>query len=366
MRKTILVIEDEHDIRRDLVRTLELSDYDTLDAADGAAGLELAIKHKPDLIISDIMMPEIDGFQVLKELQSIPDTASIPFLILTAKSGHTDMREGMKLGADDYITKPYDINDLLDAIESRLRKKEKNESAFNIRMEDLRASLQRTLPHEIRTPLNIVLGLSEFLLKNYDSVSQHDALEMLTNINDAGKRLHRLFENYLFYANLEILTSNPEEILDLREKQTPLVEFIVKDLIFTLGGNAGRMADIEIEIEDATLAIYELHFAKIIEEVLENAIKFSTRGQKIFITSRLMPDYYELRIKDYGRGMSKEQIEMIGAYVQFERKIYEQQGTGLGVSIVKKIIDIYGGDIIISSQQNEYTEVTLRFRYSKS
>ncbi|MFW5701738.1 MAG: hybrid sensor histidine kinase/response regulator, partial [Bacteroidota bacterium] len=281
MKKLILVIEDEFEIRNGLARTLQLSGFDTIEASNGRIGLDMARSHIPDLIISDIMMPEMDGLDMLRELQKNEKTATIPFLFLTAKSAKSDMREGMNLGADDFITKPYDIDELLTAVDARFKKKEKSQNQFNKKFDELRSNLRKTLPHEIRTPLNIVLGLSEFLMKNYQNTSQKDACDMLENIHESGKRLNRLFENYLFFANMEIIATVPGDINRLRNKVTPLCEFVIRDMSAHHAQMAGREDDIELDLEDADLAILEEHFVKLIEEMIDNALKFSDRGTPV-------------------------------------------------------------------------------------
>lgn len=120
--KKILVIEDNFEVRENIAEILELSGYEVQTAEHGKIGVQMASNQKPDLIICDVMMPELDGFGVLHILSKNPKTASIPFIFLTAKSEKSDFRKGMNLGADDYITKPFDDVELLDAIEMRLRK----------------------------------------------------------------------------------------------------------------------------------------------------------------------------------------------------------------------------------------------------
>src|SRR6476469_7264312 len=122
MAKTILVIEDNTDIRENTAEILDLAGYKTFTAENGKRGVELAIKEKPSVIVCDIMMPELDGYGVLHMLRKNPDTQHIPFIFLTAKAERTDFRKGMEMGADDYITKPFDEIELLNAIEARLKK----------------------------------------------------------------------------------------------------------------------------------------------------------------------------------------------------------------------------------------------------
>lgn len=122
--KTILLIEDNKDVRENTAEILELSGYKVLTAANGKAGVEVAVKERPDLIICDIMMPQLDGYGALHLLSKNKDTASIPFIFLTAKTERSDFRKGMEMGADDYITKPFDDVELLNAVETRLKKSE--------------------------------------------------------------------------------------------------------------------------------------------------------------------------------------------------------------------------------------------------
>ncbi|GAB4091514.1 response regulator [Flaviaesturariibacter terrae] len=122
MAKTILVIDDNNDLRDNTAEILDLAGYKTLTAENGKRGVEVASRERPDLIVCDIMMPELDGYGVLHLLKKNPDTERIPFIFLTAKTERSDFRKGMEMGADDYVTKPFEDIELLNAIEVRLKK----------------------------------------------------------------------------------------------------------------------------------------------------------------------------------------------------------------------------------------------------
>lgn len=122
--KSVLIIDDNQDIRENTAEILELAGYKTITAENGKKGIELALKEKPDVIVCDIMMPELDGYGVLHLLRKNPEAQNIPFIFLTAKTERTDFRKGMEMGADDYVTKPFDEIELLNAIEIRLKKAE--------------------------------------------------------------------------------------------------------------------------------------------------------------------------------------------------------------------------------------------------
>jgi len=123
MMKKVLIIEDSDDIREGIVEILDIAGFETYAARNGKIGVDLALKNLPDIILCDIMMPELDGYGVLYLLQKNKQTAGIPFIFMTAKAERADMRKGMEMGADDYLTKPFDDVELFNAIESRLKKK---------------------------------------------------------------------------------------------------------------------------------------------------------------------------------------------------------------------------------------------------
>ena len=126
--KRILVIEDEPEMRRNITVLLRYHDYEPIEAANGCSGVELARREKPDLILCDVMMPELDGHAVLQALQQDAELARIPFIFLTAKGEKDDLRSGMDLGADDYLTKPVANAHLVRAIEARLRRAQQQAS----------------------------------------------------------------------------------------------------------------------------------------------------------------------------------------------------------------------------------------------
>ncbi|GAA4436743.1 response regulator [Pontibacter saemangeumensis] len=146
--KKILLIEDNNEIRENTAEILSLANYQVAEADNGRTGVDLARKEHPDLIICDIMMPQLDGYGVLHLLSKDPATAGIPFIFLTAKSEKEDFRKGMNLGADDYLTKPFDDVELLDAIEMRLKKNEILKADFKKSAEGLDQFLQEARGYE--------------------------------------------------------------------------------------------------------------------------------------------------------------------------------------------------------------------------
>lgn len=361
MKYKVLVVEDEKEILEDILTLLELSGYEGLGAENGEKALDIIEVSKPDLIISDIMMPVLDGIGLLNELQKHEHTASIPFLFLTARTDKHSVREGMNLGADDYITKPFNINELISAIETRIRKKENFEEKYHKKLESVRISLRNALPHEIRTPLNTIIGFSDLILKTFEIIPPGEIKEMVSHINKSAKRLNILFEKYLFLAKIESLAINTEELSHYKNHTTPSTKSDITETANLIAKTYKRENDIQLELIDLEIPIPEEFFVKIMEEIIDNSFKFSHNSTPITIKSYTNDNSFFVEIFDKGRGISPDDIYNIDFHTQFERKMYEQQGTGLGLTIVKKILNIFHGNIKIESSLNDFTKVIITF-----
>ncbi len=349
----ILVIEDAKDLRDDVVEMLTLEGYETKGAENGVVGVNLARQIYPDLIVCDIMMPELDGYGVLQDLRSTPDTATIPFIFLTAKTDRVDMRHGMVLGADDYLTKPFRVNELLDSIRVRLEKIAELERAASKRIDTMAENIMTALPHELRTPLNTIIGFSEMLTVESQSLKPDLITDWSQHINVAAHRLYRLVENYLFYARLEVARNGNQTIINVDDAKLEMPLSIIEMQVYSRADHYGRHNDLETNLVDASaLQMFDLHLNKIVEELVDNAFKFTQDGEKVHVSTRVEDDYYILCVKDEGRGIAREDINSIGAYMQFERWFFEQQGMGLGLAIVKLLTSIYNCELNFDSIPN--------------
>jgi signal transduction histidine kinase len=355
--KKILVIEDDRSVRENLLDLLDAKNFETFGAGNGKTGVELALVHQPDLIICDVMMPELDGFGVLTALRKEPATATIPFIFLTAMTEKTDLRQGMSLGADDYLTKPFTGGELLDAISARLEKQAAIEQQQSQKLDQLRSSITLSLPIELRSPLNNILGFSQLLIEESASPERQDIREMSEVIHKSAERLERLIQNFLLYAELEVIATNPERIEALRSSQVSSAASVIAQIINHLAKRVGREADLQLELQDSSVQIAQVRLEKIVAELLDNAFKYSTPGTPIRVVGTPVGPFFILSITDRGRGMSADQIAEIGAYQQFERKLYEQQGSGLGLIISKRLAQLLGGQLTIESTPDKETTV---------
>jgi len=360
--KDILVIEDNPSIRDDIKTTLIFEGYHVLEAENGVKGVELALVKMPDLIISDIMMPELDGYGVLHSLQNHDITASIPFIFLTARAERENMRYGMELGADDYLMKPFTTEELLAAIDTRLKKQENIKKGSDEKLEELRGQIVHSLPHELRTPLTSIIGFSEFLAEDADSVGKDQLKEIGKSIFESANRLDRLIENYLTYAQIELLALEPDKVLLLRDSNPIDATGLIKNIAEQKADEYQRTADLSQKISKCHVQISEENFTKILQEILDNAFKFSESGTPVTITGNSKSGFYTIEITDHGRGLTGKQIKNIGVFMQFERKFYEQQGSGFGLTIAKKLINLHGGELTIESNPNEKTVVAFTLK----
>jgi two-component system, sensor histidine kinase and response regulator len=353
----ILVIEDEQALRENLMCLLDAENFEVLGAANGKTGIELAKNHLPALIICDVMMPLIDGFGVLNALRSMPVTATIPFIFLTAKVDKIDLRQGMELGADDYLTKPFSRKELLAAISIRLEKQAVISQQHSQKLEELRSSIALSLPIELRSPLNNVLGFSQLLIEETETLERDEIREMAQIIQKSGERLERLIQNFLFYAELELLATVPERLDALKNSRISSASSVIVSLAHSEAKSADRTADLQLELQDSTVQIAKTKLEKIVKELLDNAFKYSTPDTPVQIITKIVEKKFIITVINSGRGMSATQIAEIGAYRQFERKLYEQKGSGLGLVIVQRLAQLLDGELTIESTPNQQTTV---------
>src|SRR5436853_505441 len=218
--KKILVIDDEEWLREMVQLALAQKGYDVIEAKNGAVGIEVAQKQLPDLILCDVNMEKMNGYGTLSSLRNQPGTAAIPFILMTGLADNAGMRHGMELGADDYLPKPFTIDALYAAVEARLKKSQALRQEAERKLAHLRDNISLMLPHELRTPLNGILAYGEILASEAATLPAKEIAEMGQVIHDSGRRLERLIENFLIYARIELLGTDPQKISALRSKQT--------------------------------------------------------------------------------------------------------------------------------------------------
>ena len=354
----ILVIEDQDSIRTNLLELLDAQFYSVMGAENGRIGVQLAREFLPDVIICDIVMPELDGYGVLNELRQDPTTEAIPLIFLTARADRADLRQGMDLGADDYVVKPFTHAEILGAVSTRLARHHQVTEQLEVKLEELRSNIAASLPHEFLTPLTVITAAAEILVHHSETLEPGDVPELGERIRSSAERLHRLFKNFLLYTRLEMADTNPAQAAALRGYAASDTRAVIEPVALHAANHAGRAADLHLGLCDATVRIEPAYLSKTVEELVGNAFRYSVPGTPVHVTSRVDGAHvFTLSIVDQGRGMTPEQIARIGAYMQFDREEYEQQGQGLGLTIAKRLAKLYGGELSIESTPGVQTVV---------
>lgn len=358
----IQVIEDEQNIRENIQELLEAKGYTVRVSANGKQGVLDAIDFRPHLIICDVMMPKMDGFKVLEYVRKTSLIQNTPFIFLTARVDKNDIRQGMELGADDYLTKPFTYKELLQAIDARLKRQKKIVGEYAKVKHELDTTVFATYYHEFNTPLHGILGGINLLLSARTSFTEAQVQELLASILRSGLRLNHSLANLMLYEEIkraEVYT----ELLSMFSNGMSKVNWIskIKTELNTIAREIyNRNADISIDLESESLLIGYDYLQRILVELADNAFKFSKKGQQVTITGRVSMDDYLIEINDSGCGFDLVSLNEIEPFKQFNRKKFEQQGLGIGLYLVKRLVEFNQGDLRIISTIGEGTKVEVR------
>ncbi|MGH7980787.1 MAG: hybrid sensor histidine kinase/response regulator [Limisphaerales bacterium] len=351
--KKILVIDDEEWLREMIHLALKQKGFDVIESSNGAEGIEKARTELPDLILCDVNMEKVNGYLTLASLRNEAPTAAIPFILMTGLADNAGMRHGMELGADDYLPKPFTTDALYAAVEARLKKAQTVRDEAERKLAHLRDNISLMMPHEMRTPLNGILSNAELLASSAATLKTAEIAEIGQEIHNSSQRLERLIENFLIYAQLELIAADPQNVNALRIGKTEHSSSLIREHASSQAAQAGRANDLGLRINDVVVPMAAEYLAKITDELVQNAFKFSEVGTPVRVTCDESFNSIVFSVSDQGRGFSTDQIARVGAYMQFERKINEQQGLGLGLTIAKRLVELHGGALSIEGKKGE-------------
>ncbi len=358
---TILVVDDDPSILNNLADFLQISGYDVLTAINGGKALQAMQNRMPDLIISDIMMPEMDGYTFYDAVRANSDWALIPFIFLTARGQSVDIRRGIGLGADHYIVKPFEPEDLLALVQARLRRIREIQLAMQDGIERTKQRILTSLSHELRTPLNAIYGSVSLLQDAHDSLNDEEVKEMLNITQRGAKRLIKLVEDLLLLAR----TDSGAVALEITRFRThvalnPLVCEVVQNLSVAA---EKRQVQIEVQVPD-TLTVFcvPTYLQDALSRLAENAIKFSMpAGGHIVIKAAEQGGAVMIAVQDEGIGIDDANQKLLfERFRQINREKLEQQGVGLGLSIAYSLIQLHGGDIQVESHPGKGSIFTMK------
>jgi two-component system sensor histidine kinase/response regulator len=359
---TILVVEDEANMLDIVSLILEDAGYRVLQATNGQGALSVLQMIKPGLIVSDVMMPDLDGFAFCEQVRANVDLCQIPFVFLTAKGERTSIRYAMQLGADDCLVKPFEPDELLSIVETRLARAAETQAYFERVSADVRKLGIRALSHELRTPLSLIFGYTELLKATGPQMEEEDLQAILHGLFSGTRRMMSLVEDFLLLSRLETglfaeeigqtpyWTAEPDEVVGhVADEHKNAASARRVALILRLGASA------------TAIAINEASLREIIWRLVDNAIKFSKQGGgRAILITRQDGDFWVLEVADDGIGIRRDALrEVFEPFRQVDRDRMEQQGAGLGLAIVRGLADVFGGRVAVESQPRRGSRFTV-------
>ena len=354
----ILLVEDDETIRGLLTDILTLEGAEVSSVCSGNEALESLRRKRPQIILSDVMMADGDGHDLLRAVQADPQLQGLPFIFLTARSEPADFRFGMSLGADDYLVKPVSRNDLVHAVRLRLLRSRVAGQGQRLQMEQFREELARSVPHELLTPLQTISGATEVLAMEANLSA--DAEELIGMIQHGCERMTRTVRRFWRCSELQLqlkgLVPGTHKPAAGGADATVIAEAARHQC-----STAGRASDLNLSIAPGRLPIREDDLALIVQELVDNAAKFSPRGSAIGVSLQPEPGGMRLKVANHGIGMTPEQIASVGPLRQFQRLTREQQGPGLGLALVSGVAQLNGLELILEGAENVGLTASLFF-----
>jgi signal transduction histidine kinase len=362
---TILVIDDEPSIRMGLAATIRRYGYEVITAVNGDDGFLKARQSLPDLIISDVMMPDLNGFEMKKQMGEDPLLASIPFIFLTARTATQDRVAGIREGADDYVTKPFVTEELMARIEAVLRRvkteqergREQAKQAAQDEMEKLRREVLQNFSHELRTPLGNVMMSLDMLVGNKFK-SPDDQKEFLKIAHSSADRLESLVADIILLSDIDL------NHLNLMRQVIDVEHHILAPIKRRLGRYEGKSLNFIHDITlDGTIKAPRREFTHSLVHLADNAFKFSPEHGMVKLTVKPGENGGAvITIRDEGMGIPADLREK--AFERFYQISQgdgrEFQGLGVGLTLARAVFSGLGGEVkILDSEKGCYVLAAL-------
>lgn len=370
---TILVVDDNPENINILRQALEMEGYKISVATSGEAVLKIASVTHPDLILMDVMMPGMNGFDTCKHLKANMDTQNIPVMFITAKNEIDDIVKGFAVGGVDYISKPYKHEELFARVSIHLYQtyldnelKVKNNELFrlialgNKNIEELRVANEKLAElndlknefigmasHDMRGALSLIQGFSKILVDERKVLDEASQVEFLEIIQTKSSDLLSLVNDVL---NVAVIDSGK---LELNKERTPIKEFLQKHIHLSKIKAQKKSIIIHEEFADTPVCFIDKNrMGLVIDNLIDNAIKYSPAGKNIFIGLKNVGNMAEISIKDEGQGIPAwEQTKLFRNFQKLSpRPTAGEPSTGLGLAIAKKMIEAHNGTIGVESE----------------
>jgi signal transduction histidine kinase len=359
----VLVVEDQSSLRQAIRLTLEAEGYAVWVAGDGRQALQAMEEETPDVILADIMMPKMDGYDFYRAVRARPEWTSIPFIFLTAKTQRADVIKGKALGVEAYLTKPVDPEELLVTVHTRLARARAIQANAEANLDKVKRQIVTVLGHEMRTPLTYIRGYTELALEDIPSLSPEVLEEFLQSISQGANRLTRLADDFLTLVRLDAGQTEAEfqQLVEVRRDLGGIVERTVRQYEPQAAAK-GLTLECRVKPNLPPVQLCEPLLADALGRLIENAIKFCQAvGKRITVSTRGTLDGLEIAVADEGPGIPPDEIpHLFERFRQIDREKMEQQGVGLGLAVAQGVIQLHGGEITVASTVGEGSTFTIR------
>lgn len=371
-KRLILVVDDQHQ-NLQLVASVLNPLYNLVLTDKGEKALPYALKKRPDLILLDIMMPEISGFEVCRQIRQQPELNTVPVIFLTAKTEEEDIIHAYEAGGVDYVTKPFRTRELLARIEAHITLKEQHEAILllNSELEAInkqKDKLLSVIAHDMRSTIGSIGNLVEVLMPDIDTMSTEDILQYLQLIKQGSEKVYAMFDDLLLWAKNQFQNVPLElTVFNLRDE----AESTVGQTAVQAGNKNIRIV---IDIPADTVVYADVNMVRtILRNLISNAVKFSNAGTEVTVRSITVAGTVEILVSDRGVGMKPEDIEKIlkgtAGFTTYGTK--GEKGTGLGLNLCNAFIQKQGGTLHIESIYGEgstfsFTLPTPEYAFSHS
>jgi light-regulated signal transduction histidine kinase (bacteriophytochrome) len=353
VKADILIVDDTPDNLRVLSAMLTNRGYEVRKALNGQRAIASVQSEPPNLILLDIKMPEMDGYEVCKQLKSSPRTCEVPIIFISALDDALDKVKAFAAGGVDYVTKPFQEAEVLARIEHQLRIQRLQHQLVEQNKELLRSNRELeqfayVVSHDLQQPLQSVTGFVKLLQLKYETMLDEMAQDYLNRIHETGSRMQRLIQDLLTYAQVdkqeqEFQRVDCNQVLNqvlenLQEAITTKSSTLTHDILPVVQGN-------------------EIQLIQLFQNLISNGIKFvpNNVNPKIHISATQQRNYWQIGIHDNGIGIKAENHEKIFEIFQRVHSAEKYSGTGIGLATCKKIVEQHKGQIWVTSQLGEGT-----------
>jgi signal transduction histidine kinase len=359
----ILLVDDNRDMRNYIFKLLSPF-CEVRTATDGLDALNTIRQHQVDLILSDVMMPNMNGFELLSNIRKDKDLQFIPFILISARAGEEAKVEGLQMGADDYLIKPFNARELLARVKSNLDH-HRERSKINAELKSIskfKSQFISNMSHELRTPLNAIIGYSEMILQGMvDSPDMQ--YRLINNISSAGRHLLDLINDIL---DLSIIEAGK---IVLKLEWIELHPFLsnIHALLYELAAKKQISLHFQVQPNLNFINADPVRLKQILINLINNAIKFNKPQGQINVQFYLSQDNLSIigQVKDTGIGIPEDKLDaLFTEFFKIESEFSNaQEGTGLGLALTQRFVKLHGGTISVESQIGNGTTFTFTLPY---